>query len=103
MSIEAAAGKNPVSHVGKIYNVVAQTIAKTIVAELPDAAHAHCLLVSRIGAPVTHPALVALKVAPRDLGAVPALESRVKDIAHSCLAGIPRLVDDFVAGKIELF
>ncbi len=28
MSIEAIAGKNPVNHVGKIYNVIAQQVAE---------------------------------------------------------------------------
>ena len=33
MSVEAAAGKNPVSHVGKIYNVLAHELAMRIYAE----------------------------------------------------------------------
>ncbi len=34
MSLEAAAGKNPVSHAGKIYNVLAKTIAETLVSSM---------------------------------------------------------------------
>ena len=54
MSLEAAAGKNPVSHVGKIYNVLARDIAEAIIAEIPEIDSAQCLMVSRIGAP-RHP------------------------------------------------
>ncbi|TGT59760.1 methionine adenosyltransferase, partial [Mesorhizobium sp. M2E.F.Ca.ET.166.01.1.1] len=36
MSLEAAAGKNPVSHVGKIYNIAARDIAETICAALSE-------------------------------------------------------------------
>ena len=36
MSLEAAAGKNPVNHVGKIYNVVAQHIAQSLVTASPE-------------------------------------------------------------------
>jgi S-adenosylmethionine synthetase len=32
MSLEAAAGKNPISHVGKIYNIVAKQITESLVA-----------------------------------------------------------------------
>lgn len=49
MSLEAAAGKNPVSHVGKIYNVLARDIAEAVVARVPEVASAECCMVSRIG------------------------------------------------------
>ena len=51
MSLEAAAGKNPVTHVGKIYNVVARDISEALVAAVPEISHAQCLMVSRIGSP----------------------------------------------------
>jgi hypothetical protein len=40
MSLEAAAGKNPVSHVGKI-NVLARRIAEAIVASAPEVREVH--------------------------------------------------------------
>ena len=42
MSIEAAAGKNPITHVGKLYNVLAQRIAASIVVEVPGVQEAYC-------------------------------------------------------------
>jgi S-adenosylmethionine synthetase len=35
ITLEAAAGKNPVSHVGKLYNLVASRIAAAIIEALP--------------------------------------------------------------------
>lgn len=58
MTLEAAAGKNAVSHVGKIYNLVATRIAESVAGELARGADATCVLVSRIGAPVDDPAAV---------------------------------------------
>jgi len=52
MSLEAIAGKNPVTHVGKRYNLAAKRIAEALVAELSDVAEARCYLVSRIGRPI---------------------------------------------------
>jgi len=43
MSLEAAAGKNPVSHVGKIYNVVAHQIAEALAATPEEIARVECL------------------------------------------------------------
>jgi len=47
MSLEATAGKNPVTHVGKIYNVLAQRIAAGIVRETAGVEEAYCSLLSR--------------------------------------------------------
>ena len=65
MSLEAAAGKNPVSHVGKIYNVLAKNIAETLVSSMAEIANAQCFMVSRIGAPVTQPAAMQIKLKTR--------------------------------------
>jgi S-adenosylmethionine synthetase len=61
MSLEAVAGKNPVSHVGKLYNTWAQQLASELAAR-PDLAAVSCQLASRIGAPITEPQVVWLGV-----------------------------------------
>ncbi|MFZ5834997.1 MAG: methionine adenosyltransferase [Pseudomonadota bacterium] len=103
MSLEAAAGKNPVSHAGKIYNIVARRIAETLVATVPQVSAAHCLMVSRIGAPVTRPAIVEVRLTTRDQYPVAQLRQRVEEITADALNGIPGLIDDFMAGNIEVF
>lgn len=103
MSLEAAAGKNPVTHVGKLYNVVARDIAETLVATMPEIVAAQCLLVSRIGTPVTNPAVVQVKLATHDGMPVEKFEQQVRDATEDRLARIPALIDDFVAGRIHLF
>ncbi len=103
MSLEAAAGKNPVTHVGKIYNVAAGRIARTLVALLPQVAAAQCLMVSRIGARVTQPAIVQIKLATRNQFPVSQLRPQVEAITADALASLPVLIDDFIAGNIELF
>ncbi|MEX0752691.1 MAG: methionine adenosyltransferase, partial [Xanthobacteraceae bacterium] len=103
MILEAVAGKNPVSHVGKIYNVVAREIAETLVATEPDITAAQCLLMGQIGSPITEPALLHIKLATRDGTPVAQFERRVDEIAHAHLGRTSELVDDFIAGAIEVF
>jgi S-adenosylmethionine synthetase len=103
MSLEAAAGKNPVTHVGKVYNVIARDIAEALVATVPEIARAQCLMVSRIGAPVSQPAMMQIELATRNGAPADALRTRVEEVAADRLASIPGLVDAFVAGTIELF
>ena len=103
MSLEAAAGKNPVSHVGKIYNVLARNIAEAIIAAIPEVESAQCLIVSRIGAPVTLPAVVEIKIATREGTPVTALQPRIDALVGDRVARIPELVSGFVAGSISVF
>ena len=62
MSLEAAAGKNPVSHIGKIYNVVANIIANRVVKEVEGVEEAYCYMVSQIGKPINEPQVCDVKV-----------------------------------------
>jgi S-adenosylmethionine synthetase len=103
MSLEAAAGKNPVTHVGKIYNVVAHRIANAIISAMPEIAGVECLMVSRIGAALTNPALLQIRLATHNGAPAMAFEKRARDIAFDNLNYIPRLLDDFIAGTVELF
>ena len=103
MSLEAAPGKNPVSHVGKIYNVLARDIAETLIAAIPEIESAQCLMVSRIGAPVTLPSVVQIKIATRDSLPIADLQKRIEVLVGDRIARIPDLVSGFVAGAISVF
>ena len=103
MSLEAAAGKNPVTHVGKIYNVLARKICEALVATVPEIIAAQSLMVSRIGAPVTKPAIVQVKLATREGMTVDKFKQQVEDITGDHLARIPEMLDDFIASRIDLF
>ncbi len=52
MTMESVAGKNPVSHVGKIYNIAAMQLAHALTQRIPALQAVECLLVSRVGRPV---------------------------------------------------
>jgi len=103
MVLEAVAGKNPVTHTGKLYNVVAREIAEALVVEEPDVHEAQCLLLGEIGAPVTQPALVHFRLATRDGLPVVNFEKSARELARAHLERIPGMVDAFIAGKISLF
>lgn len=62
MGTEAAAGKNPVSHVGKIYNILAHQMAREIYQGIEGITEVYVLLLSRIGAPVDSPQLASAQL-----------------------------------------
>jgi S-adenosylmethionine synthetase len=62
MGTEAAAGKNPVSHVGKIYSVLAHKIARDLYEQIEGIREVYVLLLSRIGMPVNRPQMATAQV-----------------------------------------
>jgi S-adenosylmethionine synthetase len=62
MTMEAATGKNPVNHVGKLCQLAAHRVAEAVVSELEEVVAAECYLVSQIGRPVREPQLVDLRL-----------------------------------------
>ena len=61
-SAEAAAGKNPVAHVGKIYNVLAHVLAGEIYRKVKGLREVTVWLTSQIGRPVSSPQFVMVEV-----------------------------------------
>lgn len=103
MTLEAAAGKNPVSHVGKLYNLCAFGIARAVVEALPEVAEAHCLLVSRIGRPVQEPALAEVRVRPRGSAQAADLAAPIRAIVERELAGIEGLAGRLLEGSLSVY
>ncbi|GIK49827.1 MAG: S-adenosylmethionine synthetase [Alphaproteobacteria bacterium] len=103
MSLEAAAGKNPVSHVGKIYNVAAHEIAAEIAKALPQARRARCLLVSQIGEPISEPGLVSIALETDETASAEDFQSEIGAITRSVLNALPNRVDAYVRGGVALF
>jgi len=101
MTLEAAAGKNPVSHVGKIYNVVAGRLATKIVDEIPNAHGAACLLVSEIGRRVDDPLLAHVRVTTDACESAP--RRSVEALLRAELSAIPELREALLAGRVGLF
>jgi S-adenosylmethionine synthetase len=62
MGTEAAAGKNPVSHVGKIYNLLAHRMAKEIYESIDGIKEVYVLLLSRIGTPINEPQMASAQI-----------------------------------------
>ncbi len=101
MTMEAIAGKNPVSHVGKIYNVLAQRMAQEI-SELDGVVEAYVTLVSKIGSPLDQPMLRGVSICGDTNAAVPR-EARVDSIIDYWLERTDDLVEEFVQGKLTVY
>jgi S-adenosylmethionine synthetase len=90
-TMESFAGKNPITHVGKLYNVAATRIADALVSGIDGATEAHVLLVSRIGTPIEEPQVVHVRLRADTPEAVAALAPRATAIAREHLESISAL------------
>lgn len=103
MSLEAAAGKNPISHIGKLYNVAAHRIAAAVVAHIPEVVEAHCYLLGRIGHPIDDPSAIDLGVRMREGMPLELVRDRILEVARDGIGKIGGLASEMLAGAVRLF
>jgi S-adenosylmethionine synthetase len=89
-SLESAAGKNPVSHVGKLYQVAAGRIARSLAEQVDGIAAAECCLVSQIGRAVNDPAWVDVRLHCGE-GTPASFRPAVEAVVHRELEGLGTL------------
>jgi len=103
MTLEAAAGKNPVSHVGKLYNIAARAIAEACVSEIREVERCECWLASRIGRPVVDPHSIMLRVGIGRRGSAAGLDGKLREIARRELDGLRETWRGLLARRIALY
>jgi len=100
MTLEAAAGKNPVSHVGKIYSVLSFKIAKEISEEYPDLRDVSVSLLSQIGKPINEPKMAFIELVGDN---VEPLKSKARYITEKNLENIEQITELIVRKKLGTF
>jgi len=80
MSMEATSGKNPINHVGKIYN-----------------------LLSQIGKPIDHPKAASAQIIVEDGSNIESVNKDVEGIMNNWLEDIGKITEMMVEGKIRTF
>ena len=100
MTLEAMAGKNPITHVGKLYNAAAFRLARRVVEELPEVRGCECYLVSEIGRPIQEPRFARLLVGTTDGGLASDLAVRLQEMAAAEISGVGELWREFLADAL---
>ncbi len=103
MSLEAAAGKNPVSHVGKVYAVAGFEMAKDIKMQYPQIHEANVTLLSRIGSPIDQPKVAAIEIVMDDKEDYEKIKDKAVGIVDAHLENITEITNKIVEGKVTLY
>jgi S-adenosylmethionine synthetase len=93
MSMEAASGKNPVTHVGKIYNLASRKIAEEIHEKTGEFAQVKML--SEIGTEIDQPKNVEVETE--------AGREEVEETVERNLDNIQQITEDVLEGKLSTF
>ncbi|MGA7922766.1 MAG: methionine adenosyltransferase [Thermoplasmata archaeon] len=104
MSLEATAGKNPVNHVGKIYNLLSNLIAQDVVKEAGgDVKEIHVRILSQIGKPVVEPQVASLQILPANGVKLNQVQPTAMSVAQHWFSQVGTIPQRLLTDKLSVF
>ena len=103
MSMEASSGKNPINHVGKIYNILSNRIANDVVENVEGIKQINLMILSQIGKPIDQPKAASSQVILEDNYKLEDVSPQVEKIMDDWLENISTITEDIVQGKARTF
>jgi len=103
MSMEATSGKNPVNHIGKIYNLLSTEIARSVAEEVDGIRQLQLRLLSQIGRPIDHPHVADTKVITEDDVALDDIRDDIEATIDEELADVTDITRRVVEGERSTF
>jgi S-adenosylmethionine synthetase len=103
MSTEAAAGKNPASHVGKIYSVLTNRIAGRIYSTVPGLEEVYIWLCSQIGKPIDQPLIASVQLIMQQGVLMEGVRPAVEALIERELAGIGDFTARLARGEFPVW
>lgn len=101
-SSEAAAGKNPISHVGKIYNLLSYRIANEIFEKVSGIKEVYVWLLSQIGKPINEPMITSAQVILEPGLSLRVVSGEIEDVIQSELDNLHKFIKDLAYGRIPI-
>jgi S-adenosylmethionine synthetase len=103
MSMEATSGKNPVNHIGKIYNLLSTEIARTVVDEVDGIEEIRIRLLSQIGQPIDRPHVADATLVTEDGVEISDIEADVAAIVDRELRNVTDITERVIDGELSTF
>ncbi len=106
MSLEAVCGKNPINHVGKLYNILSTEIAREIFQRgQGDIIEAQVRLLSQIGRPITDPWVNSIELIPAENVNFESIKKVAEEVSAEKLSkeSFLDLRKKLIAGEIQVF
>ena len=103
MSMEATSGKNPINHIGKIYNLLSSQMANDIVKAVPYIEDVHVRILSQIGKPIDQPLVANAQIVPKVGANFNSMKSEVESVIDDWLLNINIITELVAKGELDTF
>jgi len=103
MSMEATSGKNPVNHIGKIYNLLSTEIAESVVEDVDGIRQLQVRLLSQIGRPIDHPHVADAMVSTEEGVKLADIRDEIEAAIDEELAGVTDITQRVIDGELTTF
>jgi S-adenosylmethionine synthetase len=103
MSMEATSGKNPINHIGKIYNLLSTQIARECVTKVDGIEEMYVRLLSQIGKPIDYPLVASIQVLPKHGVSLKEINADILEIVDDQLANVSSVTEKVIEGKLRTF
>jgi len=103
MSMEATSGKNPINHIGKIYNLLSTELAQQCAREVEGIEEIYIRLLSQIGKPIDQPLVASVQVLMKPGSRLSAVKSDIEAILDTGLADITCMTEKIIRGEVRTF
>ncbi len=103
MSMEATSGKNPVNHIGKIYNLLSTEIAESVVSDVGGIRDLRVRLLSQIGRPIDEPHVADVHVVTEEGVDLADVEDDIEAIVDDKLANVTEITRRVIDGELSTF
>ncbi len=103
MSMEATSGKNPVNHIGKIYNILSTEIAESVVSEVSGIRDLQVRVLSQIGRPIDQPHIADIEAVTDENTQMSDVEDEIREIVDRELADVTSVTRKVIEGEIATF
>jgi S-adenosylmethionine synthetase len=103
MSMEATSGKNPINHIGKIYNLLSTQIAQESVKKVDGIEEMYVRLLSQIGKPIDLPLVASVQVLPKKGVTLKEINGEIQAIVDDNLANVTSITEKVIRGELKTF
>ena len=103
MSMEATSGKNPINHIGKIYNLLSTQMARDIVKQVPDVQDVYIRLLSQIGKPIDQPLVASAQIIPKEGTSFANVKSEAEVVIDDWLSNVTKITEMVIRGELNTF
>lgn len=103
MSMEATSGKNPINHIGKIYNLLSTKVAQDCVQRVDGIEEIYIRFLSQIGHPIDQPLIASAQVLPKKGFQVEEMERDIWELIDESLENITEITRKVINGELKTF